>query len=342
VARTVALVDAQHPAARELALALEDEPLVGRILGVCGGDVPLLGPKFEQVRAQPGQEAFTAALGQADALVLFPLVPVGARDEDGARRRVLDAVRASLAAAARAGTVVLWSSGAVYGAHPDNPVPLPEDAVPRPDPAFPPADLLAEIERQVTPVPGGVVVRGAGVWAPAWNTFLGRALRAPVLLGVRGFDPPVQALHPADAAAALALAARGGLDGGVYHAAPDDWVPASEVARLAGRRRVVLPERALLAGSARLGRLGVVALSPGELRYHMYPWVLANGRLRAAGWTPAHSTGAALAAAGREVAAGGPPAGPAAARNGLYRGAAVAGAAALATFALARRRARRT
>ena len=34
MARTVALVGALHPAARELALALEDDPGVGRVLGL--------------------------------------------------------------------------------------------------------------------------------------------------------------------------------------------------------------------------------------------------------------------------------------------------------------------
>src|SRR5215208_6829895 len=34
-----------------------------------------------------------------------------------------------------------------------------------------------------------VVLRGAGVWAPAWGTFLARSLMAPAMVGVRGQDP---------------------------------------------------------------------------------------------------------------------------------------------------------
>ena len=43
MARTVALVGALHPAARELALALEDDPEVERVLGLSRHEPPLLG-----------------------------------------------------------------------------------------------------------------------------------------------------------------------------------------------------------------------------------------------------------------------------------------------------------
>src|SRR5437773_10887124 len=137
MARTVALVGALHPAARALALRLEDDPAVGRVLGLSSQEPPLLGPKFEFVRAAPGSERFAAALADADAVALFPLIDTGERDSDA--DGAAEVAKLALQAAAGASTVVLWSSGVVYGAHPHNPVPIPESQPPRPNEDFAPA-----------------------------------------------------------------------------------------------------------------------------------------------------------------------------------------------------------
>src|SRR6266511_3779584 len=202
VARTIAQVGALHPGAAQLALALEDEPAVERILGLQPSPAPLLGPKFEHVAAEPGDERFDAALGQADVLVVFPVLETGDRDGRAARERLTTAVRRALDAASKASTVVLWSSGIVYGAHPDNPVPLDEDMPLRPNFDFPPARALADVEGLVLDGSNGpgaatrVVLRGAAVWSPAWGSFLSRMLVGPAIVGVRGYDPPVQGLDP--------------------------------------------------------------------------------------------------------------------------------------------------
>lgn len=341
MARTVALVGAAHPGARQLALALEDDPAVERVLAFTRAELPMLGPKLEVVPAGPGEERFAEALAEADALALFPLIDATDRNEAGQRDAVLAGVRAALQAVRSAATVVLWSSGIVYGAHPDNPVPLTEAQPLRPNGDFAPAVLLAEVERLVLDTApsgsaGTVVLRGAAIWAPAWGTFLSRLLQAPAIAAVRGYDPPVQGLDPDDAASALALAVRGSLSG-LYNVAPDDWLPASEAARLAGRRRLEVPERVAFTTAERLGRVGVSSAVPGELHYHMHPWVLDNRRLRAAGWAPRSTTAAAMVAAGKALAQGAGAARLQARRNNLYRGAA-AGLALVAALAIARQR----
>jgi nucleoside-diphosphate-sugar epimerase len=347
VGRTVALVGALHPGARQLALALEDDPAVERVLGLSRHEPPLLGPKFEFVRAGPGDDRFATTLAGADVVVLFPLVDASDRNEQGRRERVLEGTRRSLAAATRADTVVVWSSGVVYGAHPDNPVPIPETRPPRPNPDFPAAGVLADSERLAlgggdaegaNPPAAGrrkvTVLRGAGVWAPAWGTFLSRSLMAPAMIAVRGADPPLQALAPADAVAALKLAVSGALEG-VYNVAPDDWVGARTAAAAAGRRRLVVPHRMALATAERLWRAGMSAATAGELHYHVHPWVLDNARLRAAGWAPTRTSAEAFAEAGRQVPAGVQVGGVQVRRDQLRRGAA-AGLALLAVVAVAR------
>jgi nucleoside-diphosphate-sugar epimerase len=341
LARTVALIGALHPAARGLALALEDDPGVERVLGLSRHEPPLLGPKFEFVQAGPGDPAFAPALAGVDTVVLFPLIDAADRNEDGRRARVVEGTRQALEAAAGAATVVLWSSGVVYGAHPDNPVPIPETHPTRPNPEFPAAGVLAESERialEAASGPAVVVLRGAGVWAPAWGTFLGRSLMAPALVGVKGQDPPLQCLAPDDAVSALALAATGRLRG-VYNVAPDDWVGAREAARAAGRRRLEVSRRVAQATAERLWRAGMSAATAGELAYQMHPWVLGNAKLRQAGWAPTRTSAEAFAEAGAHVPEGVLVGGVQVRRSDVYRGAA-AGLALVAAVAVARRQAR--
>src|SRR4029450_3779259 len=102
VARTVGLVGALHPAARELALALEDDPGVERVLGLSRHEPPLLGPKLEVVPAAPDTPAFAAALAGVDTLVLFPRIDAADRNEEGRRARVVEGTRHALEAAAEA------------------------------------------------------------------------------------------------------------------------------------------------------------------------------------------------------------------------------------------------
>jgi nucleoside-diphosphate-sugar epimerase len=348
--KTIAMVGALHPAARELALALEDDPGVGRVLGLSRHEPPLLGPKFDFVPVGPGDPAFAGALAGVDTVVLFPLIDAADRDEEGRRARVVDGTRRTLEAAAEAATVVLWSSGVVYGAHPDNPVPIPETHPARPNPEFPAAGVLADSERIALeafgggdPVPGDgpvlVVLRGAGVWAPSWGTFLSRSLMAPAMVGVRGLDPPLQCLAPADAVSALVLAASGRLRG-VYNVAPDDWIGAREAARAAGRRRLEVPQRVAQTTAERLWRAGMSAATAGELAFQMHPWVLGNARLRQAGWAPTRSSAEAFAEAGGQVPAGVLVGGVQVRRSDVYRGAAAGLALAAAAVAVARRQSR--
>jgi nucleoside-diphosphate-sugar epimerase len=342
LARTVALVGALHPAARELALALEDDPDVERVLGLSRHEPPLLGPKFEFAQAGPGDPAFAEALAGVDTLVLFPLIDAADRNEEGRRARVIEGTRRALEAAAGAATVVLWSSGVVYGAHPDNPVPLPETSVTRPNPEFPAAGVLAESEQVALAAAGDgqavVVLRGAGVWAPAWGTFLARNLMAPAMVGVRGQDPPVQCLAPADAVSALVLATSGRLRG-IYNVAPDDWVSAKEAARAAGRRRLEVPQRVAQSSAERLWQAGMSAATAGELVFQTHPWVLDNARLRQAGWAPTRSSAEAFAEAGGQKPEGILVGGVQIRRSDVLRGAAATVALA-AAVAVARRQAR--
>ena len=192
------------------------------------------------------------------------------------------------AAAERVGRVVLVTSAMVYGARPDNPVPLPEDAPLLADSGGSLAGDLLEIEelarrsRRVNPGTSVTVVRPAALVGDAVDTLLTRHFEAPRLLVVRGCAPRWQFCHVDDLAAALELAATGVVDGD-FAVGCDGSLSQAEVESLSGLKSLELPARLTFSTAQRLHRLGVIPSPSAELRYVVYPWVVECAALRAAG-----------------------------------------------------------
>jgi nucleoside-diphosphate-sugar epimerase len=189
--------------------------------------------------------------------------------------------------------VVLLSSALVYGAWPNNPVPLTEDAVLRPDNAFAFARQLAVVEQLVDDwrLQGNgriaAVLRPVPAMAADGTTSLARALAAGVGRRLGEDDVPAQFLHLDDLAGAVVLATTSGLDG-VFNVAPDGWVPGPRVRALAGNPpRLHLPDRVASVVDDLRWRFQRGPIPPGLRPYTQSPWMVANDRLRTAGWTPA-------------------------------------------------------
>lgn len=210
---------------------------------------------------------------------------------------------AALLAAARTagvGRVVLCTSTDVYGARPDNPVPLPDAAALRSEPDDPTLSgehsaierLAAEYVRDglaVTVVRPATLVGLSG----AYDGQVLRQLAGRRLLAVRGIEPLWQLCHVTDLLAALELAALGVVSGGVAVAC-EGALRQSVVEERAGRRRLELPASLALATAERLQRAGLTTSSPRELDHLLGPLVVACDSLRAAGWTPRWTNEAAL------------------------------------------------
>jgi nucleoside-diphosphate-sugar epimerase len=207
----------------------------------------------------------------------------------------------TVAAAERISRVVLLSSAMVYGARPDNPVPLPEDA-----PLLATADgslagdlleleQLARRSRRVNPSTAVTVVRPAALVGGAIDTLLTRHFEAPRLLVVRGCEPRWQFCHIMDLASALELAARG-LVSGDLAVGCDGWLSRAEVEEISGLKSIELPAKLTFGTAQRLHRLGVTPAPAAELHYEVYPWVVDCAILRAAGWVPEHDNATALQA----------------------------------------------
>jgi len=187
---------------------------------------------------------------------------------------------------------VYASTAMVYGAWPNNPVPLTEDAPLRPNPGFAYAASRAEIERAALEWREADDRRRLAVLRPATvladeDDRLTRLLRDVLPSGAGDGVPPVQYLHGDDLADAVVLAVTAELDG-AFNVSPDGWMSEEEARALtAAPLRVRLPRR------LRLLRPDV---PPELLPYLVHPWVVANDRLRAAGWRPRYSSEEAFVA----------------------------------------------
>ncbi|WP_413224488.1 NAD-dependent epimerase/dehydratase family protein [Streptosporangium longisporum] len=194
-------------------------------------------------------------------------------------------------AAARVRRVVLVTSAMVYGAAPDNPVPLPEDsAVAAESDTGVVGDHLeieALVRRSLRSHPGldVTVVRPATVVGPGIDNVLTRHFESPRLLTVKGCTPRWQFCHVDDLVSALELAALGTVSG-VVAVGGDGWLEQEQVEEISGLRRLELPAGLTFGTAQRLHRIGVTPAPATDLHYVVYPWVVDCAALREAGWRP--------------------------------------------------------
>ena len=275
------------------------------------------GPLADRVRERLGAEATAllgdgsvdlegAALGGYDTIVDLgrttgpprSALPADAVDPGvTATERLLGA---AVKAAVR--SLVHVSSAVVYGAWSDNAIPLTEEAALRPNPAVAEAAREAETERVIAdwadahPDVRVCVLRTATPLGPGVDSWLARAVGGRASLRPSDLDPPRQFVHVDDLADAVALAARGDLSG-VYNVAADGWIGGEEVRVLGpGGPTLALPRRVAGALSAWAWHLHLSRLPPEVSPLIEQPWVVANDRLRAAGWTPSYTNEEAVVA----------------------------------------------
>lgn len=207
-----------------------------------------------------------------------------------------------LTASAAAGVkrVVVVTSAMVYGANPDNPIPLDDDAPLR---AESDGSLLSDLldieelcERAPRSHPGTAVtvVRPATVVGRGVDTVLTRHFEAPRLLMVRGSTPRWQFCHVDDLVAALELVVLGDIDGPLTVGC-DGYLDPKQVEEVSRRSHIELPASFVFGTAQRLHRVGVTPAPSAELHYVTHPWVVSSARLRAAGWSPKHDNAGTLA-----------------------------------------------
>lgn len=201
-----------------------------------------------------------------------------------------------LAACQQSATVarlVVKSTGAVYGASPQDPAMFTERDEPKDLPASGYAKDAVEIEgylrgfarrRDDVDV---TVLRFTDVIGPRIDTALTRYFAPPVVPTVLGHDGRIQLLHEEDALGVLERATRQRLPG-VFNVGGDGVLLLSQAIRRAGRIPAPIPEPAVATVGRLLRSRALIDFSP---RFVNFGWVLDTTRLRTEfGFTPRWTT----------------------------------------------------
>jgi nucleoside-diphosphate-sugar epimerase len=295
----VAVTGAAHGLGLALTTRLAESALVGRVVAIddIRGDVSGVTWRIVDVR----DPVLAGRLADVDVVVHtdLDLSP----DSDARTRRAFNVRGAQtvLTAAAAGGVsrVVLVTSAMVYGAQPDNPVPLPEDAPLSAESDDSVVGDLLEIEHlaeRSSRTHLGLqvcVARPAALVGDGIDTLITRHFEAPRLLAVKGCAARWQFCHVDDLVSALELAAAGEV-AGAFAVGSDGWLEQDELEELAGLRRIELPAGLTFGAVQRLHRAGIAPAPGADLRYVVYPWVVDCKVLREAGWHPALSNAEVL------------------------------------------------
>jgi len=296
----VAVTGAASPIGSALIARLVASPAVKRVIAIDGqrGQAPGATWRVADVR----DPALAGRLNGIDVIVHADtdLSP----DADARARRAYNVRGAQTvltsAAAGRVKRVVLVTSAMVYGARPENPVPLPEDAPLAAQLDASVAGDMLEIEQLAVRSPRAnpgmtvTVVRPAALVGNAVDTLLTRHFEAPRLLAVKGCAPRWQFCHVDDLVSALELVVLNEIGGGLAVGC-DGWLEQEEVEQLSGLKSIELPAKLTFGTAQRLHRMGITPAPAMDLRYVVYPWAVDCATLHAAGWRPAHDNAGALA-----------------------------------------------
>jgi len=268
---------------------------------------------------------------------------------DGQRReKAVRAVQAVVTASAAVGArrLVAVTSAMVFGASPDNPVPLPDDA---PVAAAPDSGIvgdLLEIEHvlgrthRVHPGLSVTVIRPAALVGPGIDTVVTRHFEAPRLLKLKESENAWQFCHFDDLATAVVAALVHELDGSLT-AGSDGVLDQERLELLSGMRRIELPSSLALGTAQRLHRVGVLPTPASDLSFVTYPWAVSSERLREAGWRPAYDNETCLGVLLEQIRGRHAVASRRMDRKDAALGAAGAAVALMGTDALMRRRRKR-
>lgn len=249
---------------------------------------------------------------RVDVLVhtAFVLYPPPRRIREMAQINVRGTENA-LRSAGQAGVrhVLFLSSATVYGAWPDNPIPLTEEHPPRPNPDYPYAVHKRQAEALVRrfgeehPDRIWTILRPPGVIGPHASGPLARLFRSSRSIVVDGGHAPGQFIHEDDLVS-LILAVIRARAGGIFNATPDDWVPWREMWHAVGRPLMNFPWPLAYLLFGALWWFGLLehVTHPGQVRMARHSFVASNQKARQAlGWAPQHPTISALQTFYREA-----------------------------------------
>ncbi|MCW9044656.1 MAG: SDR family oxidoreductase [Pseudopelagicola sp.] len=192
-----------------------------------------------------------------------------------------------LDAAIAAGTrrFVVTSSGAAYGYHEDNPVPLREEDPLRGNEAFAYSQHKRLVEerlaraREDAPQLEQVILRVGTVLGQGTDNQITALFKKPRLLALQGCESPFVFIWTRDLARILLRAATTGPTG-IFNVAGDGAMGVSDLARALNKPVLRLPAGVLKLALAVAKPLGLSRYGPEQVRFLQYRPVLANDALK--------------------------------------------------------------
>jgi UDP-glucose 4-epimerase len=191
--------------------------------------------------------------------------------------------------------LIVTSSGAAYGYHADNPIPLSEDDPLRGNEDFPYARNKREVEEMLTewhelyPAIEQTVFRPCTVLGPTTNNQITAMFERPVVMGLTGTSTPFSLIADTDVVDALVKAVRQPKPG-IYNLSSDGFLSLRDIARLNHKPYFAIPPAILKAALWLLHALRITELTPGNVKFIQYRPVLSNEKLKSEfGFTPQHN-----------------------------------------------------
>jgi UDP-glucose 4-epimerase len=198
--------------------------------------------------------------------------------------------------------VVVSSSGAAYGYHPDNPEWLTEDDPVRGNQVFAYSHhkrLVEEMlvaERVAHPELEQVILRIGTILGERVDNQITALFERPRLLKIRGSDSPFVFIWDTDVVAIIIRAVTSPVTG-IFNVAGDGTLTIDEIAQRLGKPVLALPESLLRAALGVGKRLGLTAYGPEQTIFLKHRPVLANDRLTTIfGYTPSKTSAEAFEA----------------------------------------------
>jgi UDP-glucose 4-epimerase len=287
---TISITGASGYIGQRLTAWLAREPTVEHILALDIRALPLSSPKVTFIQhdvTHPMDSIFTQQGVQAAVHLAYLVDPIHNRGRE--RRINVGGTRMFLAAchAARVKTLLIASSATVYGAWPDNPDLLTEEAPLRGKPGFPYVQDKLEQEnlaaRYVEEHPDCrvLVTRASVVTGPHMNNYLARYLLKSISFAIRGINPSIPLVHENDTVQATSSILQQA-PAGAYNLSAPNPVSLRHITQRSGARVLNLPPGLIYLLASLAWKLRWRSLSeapPAMLDYLRYPWVVDGSKV---------------------------------------------------------------
>lgn len=181
--------------------------------------------------------------------------------------------------------LVVTSSGAAYGYHADNPVPLKETDGLRGNPEFAYADHKRQVEellaraRIAHPALKQLIFRPGTILGARAANQITAIFERPFILGVMGSATPFVLIWDEDVARAIVKGVVEEREG-IYNLTSDDALPLAEIARMLNKPFAPLPAWFIKSVLWVLQRFGLSETGPEQVNFLRYRPVLSNARLK--------------------------------------------------------------